>query len=793
MSAHRPPTGTRTGRAPDRSTGRLTRHPILPIPSDGPTVDFRFGRRELSARRGEMISSALHAAGIRIFGRHHRDGRPQGIFCVNGQCSQCLVVADGRPVKACMTPVEDGMLVEPVYGRPRLGAHDSLGGFAETRSAERAVQVLVVGGGPAGISAAIELGRAGLDVVLIDDKPVPGGKLSLQTHTFFGSIADCYAGTRGIDIGTLLANQLAALPSVRVWLDTPAVGVFSDKVVGVVHKGRFLRLRPEVLLVAAGAREKVLTFPGCDLPGVYGAGAFQTLVNRDLVRPAKRLFIVGGGNVGLIGAYHALQAGIEVVGLVEALPRCGGYRVHEDKIRRLGVPVWTSHTVLRAEGRQGVRRVVVARCDERFRPVEGTAREFAVDTLLVAVGLAPVNELLAKARSYGMRAYGAGDAEEIAEASAAIFSGRIAGRTIARDLGRKVGVPQRWSRTAAVLRSKPGPDAPDEILELDRPVQPIIRCWQAIPCNPCTQVCPLGSITIPDGSITSRPRFEGDCLGCGRCATICPGLAITLLERDHDPKRRTAVVVLPFEFDDTALPASGRIVTTGSRGEPIGRGRILGIRDRSDQDRRRLVRVEVPWADRLLVAGFRVQKPAEGKPLPTADQLALSPARAKRVEGSKGRPPAADDDPILCLCEGVRRGEVVAAIREGVRDFNQLKASIRCALGGCNGKRCTEPILQVFRQEGVDPKTVARGTYRPLDLEVPLGVFAASVEPEGFRAGEGLSGEGDFAQRTQGDAPFDELWAPPAKDAKGEGKVSRRGAETQRGTKGTTGKEGGKS
>ncbi|MBI5490459.1 MAG: FAD-dependent oxidoreductase [Deltaproteobacteria bacterium] len=725
-------------------SGRLSRHPILPIPSGGGTVGFRFGRKELLARRGEVISSALYAAGIRIFGRHHRDGRPQGIFCVNGQCSQCLVVADGRPVKACMTPVEEGMQVEPVLGRPRLGAHDTLAGFSEATSGERAVRVLVVGGGPAGISAAIELGRAGIDVVLIDDKPVLGGKLSLQTHTFFGSIADCWAGTRGVDIGTLLAKQVAALPSVKVWLDTPAVGVFSDKVVGVVHKGRFLRLRPEVLLVAAGAREKVLTFPGCDLPGVYGAGAFQTLVNRDLVRPTKRLFIVGGGNVGLIGAYHAMQAGIEVVGLVEALPRCGGYRVHEDKIRRLGVPVWTSHTVLRAEGREGVERVVVARCDERFRPVEGTEREFMVDTLLVAVGLSSVNEVLAKARSYGMRAYGAGDAEEIAEASAAIFSGRIAGRTIARDLGRKIEVPERWSRTAAVLRSKPGPDEPDEILEVERPVQPIIRCWQAIPCNPCTQVCPLGSITIPDGSITSRPRFEGECLGCGRCVTICPGLAITLVERDHDPKRRTAVVVLPLEFDDAALPASGRAVTTGSRGEPVGQGRILGIRDRADQDRRRLVRVEVPWADRLQVAGFQVQNPAEGKPLSASHQACPEP-----VEGPPATSPSSD--PILCLCEGVRRSEVVAAIREGVRDFNQLKASIRCALGGCNGKRCTEPILQVFRQEGVDPKTVVRGTYRPLDLEVPLGVFAAAVEVEGFRSRGGLSA-GKFAPRTQRNA-----------------------------------------
>lgn len=78
-------------------------------------------------------------------------------------------------------------------------------------------------------------------------------------------------------------------------------------------KGQSHRLvRPKKILVAAGAREKFLTFPGNTLPGVFGAGAFQTLVNRDLVRPCKKVLIVGGGNVGLIAGYHAIQAGIEV-------------------------------------------------------------------------------------------------------------------------------------------------------------------------------------------------------------------------------------------------------------------------------------------------------------------------------------------------------------------------------------------------------------------------------------------------------------------------------------------------
>jgi len=188
------------------------------------------------------------------------------------------------------------------------------------------VECLIIGGGPAGLSAAIELGKVGVRTLVVDDKHRLGGKLVLQTHKFFGSIKDCYAGTRGIDIATRLEEEVRSFENVQVWLDTTALAVFSDRKVGVLQGQHYVVVQPHVLLVATGAREKSLVFKGNTLPGVYGAGAFQTLLNRDLVRPAERLFIVGGGNVGLIAGYHALQAGIEVVGLCEALPDCSGYK-----------------------------------------------------------------------------------------------------------------------------------------------------------------------------------------------------------------------------------------------------------------------------------------------------------------------------------------------------------------------------------------------------------------------------------------------------------------------------------
>jgi len=179
---------------------------------------------------------------------------------------------------------------------------------------------------------------------------------------------------------------------------------------------KYILITPKVLLVATGAREKFLAFKGNTLPGVYGAGAFQTLVNRDLVKPAEKLFIIGGGNVGLIAGYHALQAGIGVVGLVEALPQCGGYKVHKDKLVRMGVPIYTSHTVLSANGSEKVESVTIAKVDENFKPIAGTEKSFECDAVLVAVGLDPVNEFYQKALQFDVPAFVAGDAEEIAEA-----------------------------------------------------------------------------------------------------------------------------------------------------------------------------------------------------------------------------------------------------------------------------------------------------------------------------------------------------------------------------------------
>jgi NADPH-dependent 2,4-dienoyl-CoA reductase/sulfur reductase-like enzyme/Fe-S-cluster-containing hydrogenase component 2/bacterioferritin-associated ferredoxin len=677
-------------------------HPILPV-DEREAIEFYWKGKKLLAREGETIASALFANGLRIFGHHKKDGAPQGMFCANGQCAQCMVIADGLPVKSCMVQVTPGVRVEPVDGDPKLPPVKEVPKFGDVEEVE--VECLIIGGGPAGLSAAIELGKLGVKTLIVDDKHKLGGKLVLQTHKFFGSIEACYAGTRGIDIATKLEKELQQYESVAYWLNTAAVSVFSDQKVGVVREGKeYVLIQPDVLLVAAGAREKSLAFKGNTLPGVYGAGAFQTLVNRDLVKPTEKLFIIGGGNVGLIAGYHALQAGIAVVGLVEVMPQCGGYKVHQDKLVRFGVPIYTSHTILSANGQDNVESVTIVQVDEDFQAIPGTEKSFECDTVLIAVGLDPVDEFYRKAWEFGMVAYAAGDAEEIAEASAAMFTGKIRGLEIARELGREVGeIPPDWLKTAEILKSKPGETITESLPPEAEGVFPVLHCVQEIPCNPCVSVCPQECIVIEEDDMRQLPQYTGnECTGCARCVAICPGLAITLVDYRKDPAYPT--VTIPYEFIEDTIAVGDVVTVLDMEGQVLGNVEVVRVRNVKANDRTILVGVKAPKETAKRMAGIRVQEEQITEPM---DHY------VERLT----------DDVIICRCERVTAGEIRKFVREGFTDMNAIKFPTRAMMGACGSKTCANLIKRIFKEEGISAGEIVENVHRPLFMEVPLGVF----------------------------------------------------------------------
>jgi NADPH-dependent 2,4-dienoyl-CoA reductase/sulfur reductase-like enzyme/Fe-S-cluster-containing hydrogenase component 2 len=607
-----------------------------------------------------------------------------------------------------MTPLEEGLEVNSVEGLPGL---PEVGPIPEGEPIDTLdVDVLVIGGGPAGLSAAIELGKLNVDVLLVDDKDHLGGKLVLQTHKFFGSVEDSFAGTRGFEIGKLLADEVGKLKSINVWLQSTAVGVFSDGIVGIVKQKTYRMVRPKKILVATGAREKMLSFPGNTLPGIYGAGAFQTLVNRDLIRSSGKVLIVGGGNVGLIAGYHAIQAGIDVVALIEALPHVGGYKVHADKLMRLGVPIYTRHTIVSASGGERVEKATIAKLDESWKVVPGTHRTFEVDTVLIAVGLDEVNEFYNKAKQFGLDAFVAGDAQEIAEASAAMFTGKIEGLKVAASLGLDAGeIPKEWDEKATILKSKPGPIRARERPEKVDGVFPVFHCAQEVPCNPCSSVCPVDALKTEHDSITGLPYMSDldKCIGCLSCVGICPGLAITIVDYRKDPEMPTVTLAYEVWRDKVEV---GQIVTvTDMDGAIMGRYPVEAVRTNPKYPKTLLVQIKVDKGKAKEIVGIWLQE----------KQYEPSEVYEKEM---------LPDDAIVCRCERISAGEIREAIRNGVRDFNHLKAVTRAGMGSCGSKTCRPMIWRIFREEGVDLADVTDRVDRPLFVEVPLGYFAGVEE-----------------------------------------------------------------
>jgi sarcosine oxidase subunit alpha len=320
--------------------------------------------------------------------------------------------------------------------------------------------IAIIGGGPAGLSAAIYTASLGAKVTLVDDGLELGGQLIKQTHKFFGSEKQ-FAGIRGIEIAKKMIQDIKEYDNIEVIANATVTGYYEDEVITIVQgvNGDILKkLKAKRIIVATGASENILPFVNNDLPGVYGAGAVQTLMNLYGVVPGNNILMVGAGNIGLIVSYQLLQAGIKVAAIVEALPKVGGYLVHASKIRRLGVPIYTSHSLKEVYGTDCVERAVISEINQNFEFIPGTEKKLEVDTICLAVGLSPLSDLLWQAscqmkyvpelcgyvalrddnmKSTKDKIYIAGDVTGIEEASSAMLEGQIAGLNAAVSLGYK--------------------------------------------------------------------------------------------------------------------------------------------------------------------------------------------------------------------------------------------------------------------------------------------------------------------------------------------------------------------
>ncbi len=381
------------------------------VAAPGGSVAFDFGGRPIAALPGEPLGAALLAAGERIC-RRTPSGAPRGLFCGIGVCQDCLVTVDGAPnQRACMTAAPRGAAVECQPPFAEQGAP-----HREVVQHDQGTDLLVIGGGPAGLAAASIAAEAGLDVVLVDERGKLGGQYYKQPPDAF-AVNDALVD-RQLRRGRAMTRRVQesgarVLSGVTIWAASGPT-----EVMGLGHTASYV-FRPKRLIIATGAYDQAVPMPGWTLPGFMTTGAAQTLLRAYQVAPGRRVVISGNGPLNVQLAAELTRAGVTIVALAE-LASAPGVRSaphlaamlgnapdllrdglgYLRTLRRAGVSILYGHSVVAASGSEGVARATVARIDGSGRPVPGTECVLDADAVCVGFGFLPSSDV---ARALGCR------------------------------------------------------------------------------------------------------------------------------------------------------------------------------------------------------------------------------------------------------------------------------------------------------------------------------------------------------------------------------------------------------
>lgn len=258
------------------------------------------------------------------------------------------------------------------------------------------IDVAVIGGGPAGLAAAIKAKESGLGkVVIIERGEYLGGLLDQCIHNGFG-LFYFNEDLTGPEYAKRFVEKAQDL-GVESLLKTMVVRLFPDRRMAVSNDEGFTHLLPKAIVLAMGCRERSresLSIPGTRPAGIFTAGTAQRYVNMEGYLPGKEVVILGSGDVGMIMARRLTLEGVEVKAVVEVLPYVGGLIRNEVQcLHDFSIPILLQHTVTEVHGQERVEGVTIAQVDRDWNPVPGTERRLKCDTLLISAGLIPENEL----------------------------------------------------------------------------------------------------------------------------------------------------------------------------------------------------------------------------------------------------------------------------------------------------------------------------------------------------------------------------------------------------------------
>lgn len=257
--------------------------------------------------------------------------------------------------------------------------------------------LVVVGGGPAGLAAAIEAKKNGIESILVIERDKElGGILQQCIHNGFG-LHEFKEQLTGPEYAGRFIEQLKEM-NIEFKLDTMVLDVTPDKKVHAINTvDGYMLIEAKAVILAMGCRERTrgaIGIPGERPAGVFTAGAAQRFVNMEGYMVGKKVLILGSGDIGLIMARRMTLEGAEVKAVVELMPFSGGLaRNIAQCLNDYNIPLYLSHTVIDIQGKERVEKVVIAKVDENKKPIPGTEKEYEVDTLLLSVGLIPENDI----------------------------------------------------------------------------------------------------------------------------------------------------------------------------------------------------------------------------------------------------------------------------------------------------------------------------------------------------------------------------------------------------------------
>ena len=263
--------------------------------------------------------------------------------------------------------------------------------------------VIVIGGGPAGMAAAIEADKKGAQVALVERNEELGGILNQCIHPGFG-LKYFKEELTGPEYAQRLINELEKT-KVEVFLSSMVLEINhlenGNHLVSFINEEGRLSLETKAIVLAMGCRERTrgeIKIPGARVAGVYTAGLAQRYINMDNLKPGTRFVILGSGDIGLIMARRLSLEGMKVEGVYELMPYANGlFRNIKNCLEDFGIPLHLSTTVTRVIGKDRVEAVEVTKVDENLQPIDGTQEIIPCDTLLLSIGLIPENEISSKA------------------------------------------------------------------------------------------------------------------------------------------------------------------------------------------------------------------------------------------------------------------------------------------------------------------------------------------------------------------------------------------------------------